>query len=523
MPQKPRPMTSPVRTAKARPIQDMVTTKQQAGQFPSVGMTLRSYKYDSKDYHKRVARGPVVVGRNRWRSFRQAVTLKRVVITLALLILVGGGWLGGKFIYNTHKLFGGNIFSVLTTTKLKGEDSGRVNILLAGNSADDPGHDGANLTDSIMLVSIDTKNNKAFLLSIPRDLWVYIPGNGHQKINDAYVAGQADSFSQSGYPSGGMGQLEQIVSEDLGVPINYYALVDYNAMKDSVNAVGGVDVTIASQDPRGLYDPSIDYATHGPLVKLTNGLHHLNGEQALDLARARGDAYGSYGFPASDFDRTAHQRQLLVALKTKAESAGVLANPAKLSSLSDAIGNNVKTDFKLSEVHRLYDLVNKISSNNIQSLSFTQANGKDLLASYAAPNGESALIPAAGIDNFSAMAAFINRQTSSNPVVQEGASVAVLNGTTTPGLAGKAKNKLTAQQINVSATGNSPAPPQVATVIIDNSLGKKPATRAVLVKLFGNHVTTQNTYGLNYNADFIIILGTDQVPPPVTPATTTSQ
>ena len=499
----------------------MVTAKQQAGQFPSVGMTLRSYQYDPKDYHKRSAGRAAVVTQNRWRRFRQGLTRKRVALVLALIILVVGGWLGGKFAYNVHKLFGGNIFSVLTTTKLKGEDVGRVNILLAGNSADDPGHSGASLTDSIMLVSIDTKDHKAFLLSIPRDLWVHIPGDGHEKINDAYVLGQNNGFNQSGYPSGGMGQLEQIVSQDLGIPINYYALIDYNAMRQAVTAVGGVDVTIKSDDPRGLYDPSIDYATHGPLVKLTNGTHHLNGEQALDLARARGDAYGSYGFPAADFDRTQHQRQLLVALKSKAVSVGVLANPAKLSSLSDAIGNNVKTDFKLSEVHRLYDLVNQISGQNIQSLSFNQANGKDLLASYGAPDGESALIPAAGIDDFSALQAFIRQQTSSDPIVREGATIAVLNGTTTNGLANKVKQKLTAKQLTVSATGNSPNPPQATTVIIDTTGGKKPATGAALVKLFGNHLTTQNTYGLSYNADFIVILGADQVPPvgPAPPAT----
>lgn len=526
MTQKPRPRSVLPQTAKARPAQDVITVKQQASQFPSVGMTLRSYQYDSRDYHKRSAGRAAVVTHSRLRRLRQAITLKRTALVLAVLVLVVGGWLGGKFVYNAHKLFGGNIFSVLTTTKLKGEDSGRVNILLAGNSADDPGHDGANLTDSIMLISIDTKNNKAFLLSIPRDLWVQIPGNGHAKINDAYVVGQSDGFSQSGYPSGGMGQLEQIVSEDLDVPIDYYALVDYSALRDSVNAVGGITVNIQSSDPRGLYDPSVDYATHGPLVRLTNGEHVLDGEQALDLARARGDAYGSYGFAGSDFERTQNQRMMLVALKSKAVTAGVLANPAKLTSLFDAIGSNVKTDFSLSEVHRLYDISKNITGNNIQSLSFNSADGKNLLASYTAPDGESALIPAAGIDEYGPMQAFIQRQTSSNPVVQEGATVTVLNGTDTNGLASKVKTKLMASHIDVTATGDSPTPTQATTVIIDNTNGKKPATAAALVKLLGNHLTTQNTYGLSYSTDFIVILGTDQVPTTTTattPATSTSQ
>ncbi len=79
--------------------------------------------------------------------------------------------------------------------------------------------------------------------------------------------------------------------------------------------MGGIDLTIKSTDRRGLYDPNIDWTTKGPLVKLTNGPHHLSGRQALNLARARGDAYNSYGFAGSDFDRTENQRKMLVALK----------------------------------------------------------------------------------------------------------------------------------------------------------------------------------------------------------------
>ena len=473
-------------------------------------MTLRNYQYDPRDRHKR--RGQTVVLKPHWwQRIFGGITLKRSVITLAILVMLIGGFVAGKFIYNAHKLFGGSIFGVLTTTKLKGEDVGRVNILLAGNSSDDPGHSGANLTDSIMVVSIDTVHHKAFLLSVPRDLWVKVDGSGHQKINEAYVTGQEDSFSRDGYPKGGMGQLEQVVSQDLGIDINYYALIDYKALEDAVNAVGGIDITVKSNDPRGLYDPNIDYANGGPLVRLSNGTHHLNGRQALDLARARGDSYNSYGFAGSDFDRTQHQRQMLVALKSKAVSAGVVTNPDKLTRLSDAIGNNVKTDFKLPEVHRLYDLTKDIGGSSIKSLSLNDANGKNLLMSYSAPGGQSALIPAAGIDNFYEIQSFINRQVSSNPVVQEAAKVVVLNGTTTDGLATKIKKKLTAKSLIVTQVGDASGP-HPTTTIIDLSRSKKPATRSLLIKTFGNHATTTNPYAGIYDADFIVVIGDDEVP-----------
>jgi LCP family protein required for cell wall assembly len=492
---------------------DIIVAKQ-AKKFPGVGMTLphTQYKYggaQSRRAGKPQSASAAVAGR---QAFWRKITLKRAVITLFILVMLVGGFVAGKFIWNAHKLFGGSILGVLHSTKLKGENEGRVNILLAGNSADDPGHGGANLTDSIMILSLDTRNNKAFMLSVPRDLWVKVPGDGHNKINQVYVQGEEEKFNETGYAPGGMGLLEKVISQDFDMPIHYYALIDYNALKQSVDAVGGVDFTVKSSDPRGLYDPNIDWTTHGPLVKLTNGVHHLSGQQALDLARARGDAYNSYGFAASDFDRTEHQRQLLVALKNKATSPGVIANPAKLGSLSDAVGNNVKTDFKSDEVRRLYDLSKKVSNNNIKSLSLNNADGKNLLESYNA-NGQSALIPAKDLDDFTDIQAFVRRQTSSDPIVQESAKVVVLNGTEVNGLAIQWKNKLTARNFVIEDVGDSTPKGQTAATIVDLSEGKKPATKAALIKQFGNGLTTQSKYARAYpDADFIVVLGTQQTP-----------
>lgn len=478
--------------------------------FPDVGTTLPTYPRGTFGELPPPVEKPVATKTpGRFHRLKSKITLKRSAIVLAIILLLVGGWLSSKFVYNLSKVFRGNVFSVLSTTKLRGEDVGRVNILLAGNSSDDPGHQGAALTDSIMIVSIDTKDNTAFMLSVPRDLWVDIPGYGHAKINEAYPDGESGNFNQAGYFPGGMGLLQQVIQQNFGLTLNYYALIDYSAFRDAVNAVGGVQVNIQSPDPRGLYDPSIDYATNGPLVKLTNGVHTLNGQQALDLARARGDSYYSYGFPQSDFDRTQHQRQLLVALKDKALSTGVLANPVKLSSLSDAIGKNVKTDFSLSEVRRAYDLSKNISSSKIQSLSLNNADGTDLLTSYTSYSGESALIPAAGLDDFSQIQQYLKKVTSNDPVVKESASVVVLNATNANGVATKASKVLAAKGLNVSAVGDATAN-QTTSTIIDNSKGQKPATKKYLESLYGNQITTTNPYANTYSADFIVIIGSDK-------------
>ncbi len=515
------PRATPPTSYPGRPAMDP-TAARQAAQFPGVGVTLGSYKHNPF----RDAKGlPAPIPKRPPGRLRRFFTVKKILLLVMLIALAAGIWLGGKFVYNAHKLFHGNILSILTTTKLKGEDNGRVNILLAGNSADDAGHSGGDLTDSIMIMSIDTKNNQAFLLSVPRDLYVQIPGtSSHSKINYAYVAGKNNDFAEDGYPKGGMGELEQVISQDFGITLNYYALVNYSALKDAVNAVGGIDINIQSSDPRGLYDPSIDYATHGPLVKLTNGLHHLDGEAALDLARARGDSYYSYGFAASDFQRTKDQRDLLVALKTKAVTAGVLSNPAKLSSLSDAIGSNVKTDFSLSEVHRLYDLTKSISGSGIKSYSLNSINGKNLLASYTTPDGQSSLIPAMGVDNYDDIQSFLQQITSSDPVVQEAADVVLLNATATAGLASQQRTKLEAKKYTISAVGNTTTN-QATSTIIQAKIGTDPNTLAALQKQFGKtaSVSTTNPYATMYpSADFIVVIGADQVPAASTTAAPSS-
>lgn len=448
---------------------------------------------------------------------------KRTTIAIVILVLLCGGWLGWKVFDASSKVFGNgsNLLGFLSASPLNCENTGRCTILLAGNSADDPGHDGANLTDSIMLVSINMKNNTAFMLSIPRDLYVNIPGNGYAKINEAYPDGVSEHFSQAGYASGGMGLLEETVSQDFGTPISYYALIDYSAIKDAVNAVGGISIDIQSQDPRGLYDPSIDYATNGPLVKLTNGWHTLDGEQALDFARARGDTYGSYGFESSDFERTQNQRLMMLALKDKVATSSVLANPIKLGELIDAIGNNLHTDLTSSNIRRIYDLSKQINSNNIKSYglnSVTISGNKnvDLLGNYRTTTGEDALIPAAGIGDYSRIQLYVKQLTSNNPVVNEAASVVVLNGGNTTGLAAAEDSVLTSKGMQVAATTDAPAAVsgQANNVIVDNSQGKDPASLSALKGLFGSTTATNATLTADYpSANFIVILGTNQQMP----------
>lgn len=443
--------------------------------------------------------------RKRAKQAGKKHTGRRIAKYVGLLLLVAIVAAGFHFYKDIAKLTGNNnplnLLSVFRPAHLD-NDNGRVNILVAGNSADDVGHNGGDLTDSIMVLSIDTKNNTALMLSIPRDMWVSIPGYGHAKINSAY-------------PDGGMDLLETVVENTTGLDIHYTALVNYTAFKDLVNAVGGITITIKSTDSRGIYDPSLDYTTRRccALAKYPNGKVTLNGKQALNLARARGDAYGSYGFPDADYTRTQHQRQMLMAIKDKASSTAVVANPLKISSLVDAVGNNVKTDLELNEMQALYYYGKKIDDSKIDSYNIRDLKGdSELMLVGDMINGQSVQVPAAGIDNYDDIQAQIQYIFTATPEQKEGAKVVLLNATETVGLASKESGKLDDAGLQVIGHYDAPAT-QPKTTIIDNSGGQKPNTLAYLKKKYNATIVVDTSLTAQYpSADYIVLLGASAVP-----------
>jgi LCP family protein required for cell wall assembly len=334
---------------------------------------------------------------NQKRGFSFRRLIKRVILLFLVALIATGSYLGYVVYRNASKVAGTKnpftVLSTLTPSTLQ-TTNGRINILLAGYSADDPGHQGADLTDSIMIISIDPTTKSADLISVPRDLYVNIPGFGYDKINAAYEDGESEDYNSTGYSDSGMALLGATISQDFGVQFNYDALLNYQAVEEAVNDVGGVTITINSPDPRGLYDPNTD-------VNLPNGKVTLTGLEALNLTRARGDGYGSYGFPDADFDRTEHQQQILDALKDKASSTSVITNPLKIADLVNAVGSNVKTNLTIGDLETLYKDSRSIANANITNVTLNDYSGQDLLTDYTTADGEDALIPAAGFDNYS--------------------------------------------------------------------------------------------------------------------------
>ena len=415
-----------------------------------------------------------------------------------------------KFLLASGRVFEGNVFAALFSDAkpLKTDQYGRSNVLLFGTSEDDPEHSGADLTDSIMVASIDQKTNQGFLLSVPRDLYVKYGRactSGYEgKINAAYQCGKG----QKGDEKAGAEFLKGIVSKNFGVDIQYYAKVNYTALRDSVNAVGGITVQIDSDDPRGILDRNFDWKCRYKCyyVKYANGPAQLDGDHALALARAR-NASGGYGLGGGNFDREQYQQKIIVAIRDKASSAGVLANPVKVNGLIDSIGNNVRTNIEAGEIKTIVKIGQKTDTSKLKHLNLVDE--KKPLVTTGNYGGQSIVWPVGGVYDYSAIKAYVTANLSGDTALLEGAVVDVLNGSGVSGVAQIKADSLEAAGFTIGVVSNAPAGNYGNASLYDLSKGKKPGTKTKLEKQLGVTAKTALPAGVSSTADFVIIVGSN--------------
>lgn len=224
----------------------------------------------------------------------------------------------------------------------------RVSILLMGlDYRDWVAGAGAPRTDTMMLVSIDPLTQQAAMLSIPRDLWIEIPGYDHNRINSAYTFGEAYRL-----PGGGPGLAVEAVESVVGVPINYYAVIEFSAFERMIDEIGGIDVLVTER---------IKISPIGrPSIWLDPKAHHFNGEEALAYARVRKASGG-------DFGRA--QRQQQVALAVVDRVVGFDMVPILISKaprLYQEISSGIRTNMTLQQMVSLGWLAIQIPKENIQ-------------------------------------------------------------------------------------------------------------------------------------------------------------
>lgn len=437
--------------------------------------------------------------------------VKRIFLILVALAVILGGYIGIKTLLAGSSVFNGNLFDVFSSRPLKKDEFGRSNILLFGTSEDSAAHqeNGAGgLTDSIMVISVDQEKKNAVMLSVPRDLWVDYGQDclaGYSgKINSLYECAKDGSSDQEGANA-----LKDKVGEIFGIDIQYYAKVNYTALKDAVDAVGGITVDIDSDDPRGIYDPNFDWQCNRRcnLVKWPNGPAELDGEHALALARAR-NASGGYGLGGGNFDREQYQQKIIVAIKEKATSAGTLTNPVAVSGLIDSVGKNVDTNFETSEIKTLVDVAGGIKETSIRSISLV--DDVKPLVTTGNYNGQSIVRPVAGIEDFSKIQAYIQKQFSGSQEGAEDSTIEVLNGTDLSGVASKKEAELETKGIIVTSIGDAPTSNYGKIQWFDMTGGTKPQTAKKLLDVLGEPSSGSSLpSGVQSDADFVIIVGNE--------------
>ena len=446
------------------------------------------------------------------QKVRKKWSRKKIVLSIVSLALVGvlafAGYFVYKFLNTGGKIFKGNVIGALFDQgqPLKQDANGRSNILLFGTSEDDPGHPGADLTDSLMVVSTNQKTHDTFLVSIPRDLHVQYGRacvSGYQgKINVVYSC-----VKDGGTEDDAAAALRSTIGNVLGLNIQYSAHVNYTVLKEAVDAVGGITVNIQGDDPRGILDRNFDWMCNYKCyyVKYPNGPANLDGIHALALARARGDVAPTYGLSRSNPDREDNQRKILIALKDKAVTAGVLANPVAVNNLLDTLGNNLRTNFEANEIKTLIDMAKNTSNDGITSFSLEDPIKPLATASCF----DHDICPNAGSFSYGAIQAAINALATGDKASLEGAKIDVLNASGVSGAAQTQADKLTAKNLTVSNVATAPTTlGDKPLKLYDVSGGKKPATLKKLKQLLGIDVTgTTLPAGVSSSADFVVIVG----------------
>jgi LCP family protein required for cell wall assembly len=229
---------------------------------------------------------------------------------------------------------------------LVNDGNGRTNILVLGQG--DPGHAGQDLTDTMLLLSIDTPGNKVAQISVPRDLRVQIPNYGYYKINAANALGGTDLA-------------EKTISSTLGIPVHYYFKTDFSGMKGLVDAIGGLSINVKTRLVDAQY-PCDDNQYKVCGLDIEPGLQHMNGTRVLQYVRCRKGTCGN------DFGRAARQQEVIGLIRPKLTDPRLLLHPFELKTIVTAVKDSIHTDLgivQLLEIARTWHAAEANSPKNL--------------------------------------------------------------------------------------------------------------------------------------------------------------
>lgn len=366
----------------------------------------------------------------------------------------------------------------------------RVNILVMGLDYRDWAAGDLPHSDTMILFTLDPINNSAGILSIPRDLWVNVPGFGYNKINTAFYLGELYNL-----PGGGAALATQTVEQFIGVPIDFYAQIDFQAFVDFIDHIGGVSITFEESlvlDPLG----------PGNTVTIEPGTYTLPGDLSLAYARIRKTEGG-------DFDRAARQQNLILALRNQILQFNMLPTlVANAPVIYDDISAGINTNMSLNQVIQL--AWSAIDVDQITQLVISN----EYITLGRSPDGLDILIPVPDkirllrdeVFNTGAALGPVAEGDLLSLVAQEGARVSVRNGSYLGGLAGTTANWLREQGVNVVEETDSTY--TVYTQIYIN--GATPYAAQYLAETMNvSSASVYFNYMVNPEMDIVVILGDD--------------
>jgi LCP family protein required for cell wall assembly len=337
----------------------------------------------------------------------------------------------------------------------------RVTVLLMGLDQRDLESGQADArTDSMMLVTLDPVSGTAGILSIPRDLWVEIPGFEHNRINTAYSLGESFDYPADGlHPGGGPGLAMRTVENLLGVQIQFYAVIEFVAFQDVIDEIGGIDVLVLEP---------MEMAVIGRYtLTLEAKPYHFDGHQALAYARARGTSGG-------DFDRSRRQQQVLMAIRDQILNLGNLPTLiARAPAIYQDVAEGIHTNLSLDQMIGLGAMALQIDPATITR---GVIGPPDMVLLEVLPDGAQVLKPVPDQIRLlrdeiftltDAVAPSIELDDPAAASAQEGARVAVRNGAGIEGLATSTADYLRGLGVNVVEVGNADRMDYTKTVIVD--------------------------------------------------------
>jgi len=311
---------------------------------------------------------------------------KLIILAIIIIILI----IPAFYVFKTGSAFSkiivlkniawDKIFGKLPSSEYVPEkDVNRLNFLLLGIRGEgDP--DGGLLTDAIMIVSLDKSTGKVAFISMPRDLYLQMPGEvAYEKINTVYAIG-------NGKYDNGLDYAKKTLAYVTGLYIDHAVEINFNAFKDIIEILGGVNVYLDKpfmEDKQWGCDAMNKNCVP---FELGAGEQPLNGDSALLYVRSR--------FSSNDFDRNRRQQQVLLAIKDKILSLGILSDPLKISGIIDVLSKNIKTDTSPWEIPDLIKIANKAKTDNIIKKVFE--NSPEGLLYETSINGAYVLLPTAG-------------------------------------------------------------------------------------------------------------------------------